>query len=182
LPEISLLDIYLTKRIPQNFLLTERDFERYAQIRGLDISQTDLEFFEELGLLFPLCRVELPVTEELGVLETVKAGKKIRKLILLKEGDNWKGKIERRYAGLFNISHTLNRWYESDFCKDPAKTEFRPWKEYKDGYYETARALYHPWQFINLRAISHFLGYRISVPHILEEEKFRRIKGNVGRF
>ena len=155
--QISLLGAYLNKSIPQNLLLTERDLERYARERGLDIRQEDLEFFEELGLLYPLGRVKLPVVEE----------------------HNGEGKTRKRYAALYDISHNLSRWYEEGLCEDPTKTKFRPWKEYKDGLHETARALYHPLQFLNLRRIAHWLGYRISVPQILDEERFKRISGNV---
>lgn len=128
---ISLLDAYLSKSIPQNFLLTERDFERYARDRGLNIGREELEFFEKHGLLFPLCRLKLPIVEEYRV----------------------KGEVRRRYAPLFNISHNLSKWYEDGLCEDPTKTKFRPWKEYMNGYHETARALYHPWQFMNLKTI-----------------------------
>jgi hypothetical protein len=136
---ISLLDVYLSKSIPQNFLLTERGFERYARDRGINIGREELEFFKKLRLLFPLCRLKLPIVEEYCV----------------------KGEARRSYAPLFDISHNLSKWYEDGLCEDPAKTKFRPWKEYMDGYHETARALYHPWQFVNLKTIVHrkkFLG------------------------
>ena len=156
----SLLDVYLNKAIPQNLLLLEGEFERYASERGEDIRREDLEFLEELGLLFPLCRLKLPLVDEYRV----------------------KGEVRKRYAAIFDISHTLSKWCEERLCEDPTKTKFRPWKEYRDGYHETARALYHPWQFMTLRTIIHWLGHRISVPQILEEEKLARIAENVQKF
>ena len=57
LTSISLLDVYLSKEIQQNLLLTERAFERYARERGLNIGLEELENYEELGLLFPQCRL-----------------------------------------------------------------------------------------------------------------------------
>lgn len=160
LAEISLLNVYLNKVIPQNLLLTESEFERYAKDRGENIRRKDLEFLEELGLLFPLCRIKLPVVEERRV----------------------KGEARRRYAAIYDLSHTLSKWCKDGLCEDPTKTKFRPWKEYKDGYHETAKALYHPWQFMNLRTIVQWLGHRISIPQILEEERLTRIRENVKKF
>jgi len=104
----SLLAAYLSKIVPQNLLLTERDLTRYAEERGLNIRPEDLEYFEELGLLPPLCRLKLPIVEE-------------RQL---------DGEVRRRYAALFDISHELKNWCETGLCEDPIKTKFRPWKEY----------------------------------------------------
>lgn len=157
---ISLLDAYLSKKVPQNLLLTERDLERFARDRGLNIKREDLEYFEELGLLFPVCRLKLPIVEEYQV----------------------EGEVRRRYAALFDISHELKKWYEKRLCEDPTKTKFRPWKEYRDGYQETARALYHPWQFMTLRTVDNWLGHRLSVPQILDENRLTRIKENVRKF
>lgn len=43
---------------------------------------------------------------------------------------------------LFDVTHTLGRYYEGGACVDPSKEKFCPWKEYK----ERAFALYHHWQ------------------------------------
>jgi hypothetical protein len=157
---VSLLDTYLSKSAPQNLLLSEGEFVRYAKDRGLHIRQEDLEYFEERGFLFPLCRIKLPVIREYPI----------------------EGEIRREYAPLMNISHNLLKWYENGFCEDPTKTEFRPWQEYKDGYHQTARTLYHPWQFINLKSIVHSLGHNLSVEQILEEERLEKIQERVRKF
>jgi len=157
---ISLLNVYLSKTVPQNLLLTEREFERYARNRGLQIRQEDLEYFEELRLLFPLCRLKLPVVEEYYE----------------------KDEVRRRYAPLFNISHNLLKWYENGLCEDPTETDFRPWKEYRDGHYKTARAIYHPWQFMNLRVIVKWLYYRIQVPDVIDENRLAEISQGCKKF
>jgi hypothetical protein len=156
----SLLAVYLRKILPQNLLLTEQDLTRYAEERGLNIGPEDLEYFEELGLLPPLCRLKLPIVEE-------------RQL---------DGEVRRRYAALCDISHELKNWCETGLCEDPIKTKFRPWKEYRDGYQETARALYHPWQFMNLGTILHWIGHRLTVPQIFDEERLKRIRENMKKF
>ena len=150
----------MSKSVPQNLLLTERDFERYSKDRKLEIRREDLEYFEELGLLFPLCRLKLPVVEEYRI----------------------EGEVRRRYAAIFDISHTLSKWCEDGLCEDPTGTKFRPWKEYMDGYHETARALYHPWQFMNLRTIVNWLGHKLSVPQILDEKRLDKIRKNLKKF
>lgn len=147
--EISLLNFYLTKSIPQNLLLTENDFERYAENRGLNIRQEYLEFLENQRLLFPLCRVKLPVEEE-----------------YCEDG----GK-RRKYAPLIDISHNLLKWHNDGLCEDPVKVEFRPWREYRDDHFETARALYHPLQFKNLRTIVLSVGYEALFRGCIQKER-----------
>lgn len=149
----------MSKNIPQNLLLHEGDFERYAEDRGVYIGKGGLEFLEELGLLFPLCRVHLPIVEKYRV----------------------EGEIKKRYAIPYDISHSLPKWYKDGYCEDPAQTKFRPWKKYKDGYEETARVLYHPLQFMNLRTIVQWAGH-ISVPQISDEKRLKKIRENIKKF
>jgi hypothetical protein len=153
---ISLLEHYLAKKIPQNLLLTESGFRGFLEERGLRIRSEDLESFEEWGLLYPLCRLKLPFEEQM-----VNEEKK------------------RKYAMMVDISHTLTKWHQDGYCEDPTKTKFRPWKEYKDGFWETAPAFYHPLQALTIKTIQDYSSYRFSIPSLLDESKLTKLKESV---
>jgi hypothetical protein len=145
--------------VPQNLLLTEHQFCRFSEERGNRIGLNELETFEELGLLYPLCRLRLPLVDEQII----------------------NGEIRRRYAPLVNISHQLLKWYKDGYCEDPIKTKFHPWKEYKDGFQDTSRVLYHPLQFFTFMTIDRHLGHRLSVPLLLDPDRFTKLREKVQR-
>ena len=106
---------------PQFILLNRRRFETYLRVRDIEMSQRDLEHFERIGFLYPVLRLHRSKTRESG---------------------------PQRYVGVNESAYALKKYLEQGRLEFPSPSNFRPWKEYRDGYEEKTFIYYHPYQLL----------------------------------
>lgn len=123
----------LRSHFPQFKFLKSGDFIQYLRKRDIYLSKTELERFEKTGLLTPIARL---------------TRQKIRN-------------DPPRYATVYVDAYYLKCYYKKGLLKIPKSGDFRPWKDYKDGYEDTKFIFYHPFQIL--------LIYRILYLQLSEE-------------
>ena len=77
-------------------LVSSNDFVSYCEKRGIKISKEKLEKYEELGLFYPLARVEYPKIKI--KVEYSENGKECFEFGILREGEEWGGDIKEEYS------------------------------------------------------------------------------------
>lgn len=104
---------------PQFELLNSRRFEDFLRARNLHVNQQDLEHYEQIGFLYPVLRLRRPLAN---------------------------ASSRHRYAGIGESAWEFKRYMQNRMLEFPTSKNFRPWKEYKDGYEENTMIYYHPYQ------------------------------------
>lgn len=161
---------------PQTFLMSKWGFRSFLEKRGIHISIDELESFEERGFLYPVVRVVRP-TFLYKKIKKVEKGVTKEYWQTLKEGESFQGEIKKMYAGIGDITHGLYNYFKRGLIIFPSKSNFKPWKEYKDGYEETVFPFYHPYQAICVKEILNKTRLTINgVPELEENEMVKRME------
>ena len=133
----------LTCKFPQFNLLTTDDFIRYLCYREIRVDRKELECFEKMGIMLPVMRLHRPKTNDRHM----------------------------KYAGMSTDAYSLQRAFADGIVSLPTVDTFKPWKEYKDGYEETAFTFYHPYQIVPLHYLLGWMQLRLSANSILNEKE-----------
>lgn len=110
----------LKAKFPQFELLSPDNFVRYLGERDIHIRKEDLEFFEKSDILLPVLRLNRPVVK----------------------------RPHQKYAAMILGLCGLKAAYKDGLLEFPRVGDFKPWKEYKDGYEEKTWLFYHPFQTV----------------------------------
>ena len=179
-PEISSETLALTimnNPFPQVHLISESSFRSYLRERAIDIGFDDLEYFEEQGFLYPIVRVIRPkfLCKKITKIEN---GVAQEYLLPLEKDESYYGEVVKKYEAIGNITNTLKNYHKSGLTIFPSKSNFKPWKDYKDDYEETALAYYHPYQVLLVKNIVPNISMKFSSKFLLENnfdpEKFQQ--------
>ena len=176
IPRNSLANVMVKNPFPQTFLMSERGFRSFLEKRGIYIRTDELESFEEQGFLYPIVRVVRP-TFLCKKIRKVENGVTKEYWQPLKEGEIFEGETKKMYAGIGDITHRLYDYFKEGLIIFPSKSNFKPWKEYKDGYEETVLPFYHPYQAICVKEILNMTRLTINgVPELENNETLRRME------
>ena len=133
----------LTCKFPQFSLLTTDNFIRYLGYREIGVYREELEYFEKMGIMLPVMRLYRHKTNDRHM----------------------------KYAGMITDAYSLQRDFADGIVSLPTVDTFKPWKEYKDGYEETAFTFYHPYQIVPLHYLLGWMQFRLSASSILNEKE-----------
>jgi len=112
-------------------LVSANDFISYCKKRGIKISKEKLEKCEELGIFYPLARVEYP--KIIIKVEYSENGKEYLELGILREGEEWSGDIEEEYS-MFSFVDDAKDWFKEDLLWEPTSRDFEKWDNFVDVY------------------------------------------------
>ena len=129
--------------------VSSTNFISYCKKRGMKISKEDLEKYEELGLFYPLARVERPKIKI--KIEYSENGKEYFELGILQEGEEWGGDIKEKYS-MFSFVDDAKDWFKEDLLWDPTSRNFEKWNNFvdKNGYAKKIESYYSIFQCYNL--------------------------------
>ena len=105
-------------------------FISYCINRGIRTSKGQLEQFEKLGIFYPIARVNYPKIKL--KIEYVDGGQRIRDIGILKDGEEWSGAIEERYASFPFEKEDIKNWNEEGLLWNPSSRPFQQWKHFVD--------------------------------------------------
>lgn len=114
-------------------LLPTSLFISYCKDRGIKISNEQLERFEELGIFYPVARVQYPKVKV--KIEYVDDGKAYKEFGILKGGEEWTGDIIEEYAGFWFNREYATDWLTENLLWEPSSKPFQPWETFKDEKY-----------------------------------------------
>jgi len=156
--------------------MSEMEFGRFLEKRGLYVRGDNLEYFEEQGFLYPIVRVIRP-TFMCKKIKRVENGVVKEYWQPLEEGETVEGETKKMYGGIGDITHRLYDYSKEGLIIFPSKSNFKPWKEYKDGYEETVLPFYHPYQAIYVKEILNMTRLTISsIPELENKEMLKRME------
>jgi hypothetical protein len=142
----------LTCKFPQFDLLTIDQFVRYLDEREVRVSKEELEYFEKTGIILPVVRLHRPKTSD----------------------------RHQKYAGMSTDAYSMQRAFSDGLITLPTVNSYKPWKEYMDGYEETAFTFYHPFQIVPLHYLLGWTKISQTAGYILNEKdpikSFERVK------
>jgi len=117
----------------QNTLLSASRFVDFCKKRGIDISKKRLERFEELGIFFPVLRINHPeIKIKIKTIKTEEDLVQIQEFGILQEGEIWDGEIRKEYADLIYWDRDyVDSWIEDGLIYIPTKDTFQPWTLYE---------------------------------------------------
>jgi len=110
--------------------LTTDRFISYCRNRGIRTSREQLEQFENLGIFYPVARVNYPKFKL--KIEYINGGQRIRDLGVLKEGEEWSGDTEEVFASFPLEKEDVRNWKKEGFLWDPRSRPFQQWKTFID--------------------------------------------------
>ncbi len=110
-------------------LLNVSNFVSYCKERGLNISKTDLERYEKLGLFYPLARIKIPKIKI--KVDYSEDRTRYKSLGTLKIGEEWKGEIREQRA-MFSFPDDAKSWFEEGLLWDPSTENFEEWDAFID--------------------------------------------------
>jgi hypothetical protein len=123
-------------------LMTSDDFEDLCEDRDISMNIDDMEFLESLELLTPMARLVRPFKEE---------------------GSS------KRYFGYSLSTWALREHLREGSIRFLESGQFRPWEDYKDGFYDREIHLYHRYQLFQVLSV--FNATRmIMTPQSIGEE------------
>ena len=130
-------------------LVSSSNFVSYCKKRGIKISKEKLEKYEELGIFYPLARVEHPIIKI--KVEYSENGKEYSDLGMLREGEEWGGAIKEEYS-MFSFVDDAKDWFKEDLLWDPTSRDFEKWDNFVDenGYATKIESYYSIFQCYNL--------------------------------
>jgi len=176
IPNTSLVNTILKNPFQQTFLMGTWKFRTFLEKRGIRIRDDDLESFEEKGFLYPVVRVVRP-TYLLKKIKKVENGRIKEYLQPLKEGEIFDGETVERYAAVGADTHELYNHLQDGLLVFPAKSNFKPWKEYNNGRKTTVLPFYHPYQAICVNEILGALSFtNRDIPQLETNELVKRIE------
>jgi hypothetical protein len=114
--------------------ITASRFVDHCRDRGIDVDLQRLEKLEQLGVIFPLARVEYPVIQM--KVDRDAAGLP-RDLGMLNEGEAWKGELREEYSRFSFRRDWASTWLESGWLWDPRERPFASW----DSFWEEGQRL-----------------------------------------
>lgn len=156
---------------PQIHLISESSFRSFLRDRALDIGFEDIEYFEAQGFLYPIVRVIRP-TYLCKKVSKIENGTNTEYLQPLEKDEAYKGEVVKKYEAIGNITNTLSNYHKLGLTIFPSKSNFKPWKNYRDDYEETALAYYHPYQALLVRNILPNISIKYSSTFFLNNVKF----------
>jgi len=106
------------------------EFISYCKDRGIRTSKEQLEQFEKLEIFCPVARVNYPKFKV--KVEYIDGGQRVREIGILKDGEDWSGAIEERYASFPFEKEDIRNWREEGFLWDPRSHPFQSWKGFVD--------------------------------------------------
>ncbi len=110
-------------------LVSSTNFISYCKKRGIKISKGGLEKYEELGLFYPLARVERPKNK--FKVEYSENGKEYVILGILQDGEEWDGDVIEKYS-MFSFEDDAKDWFKEDLLWDPTSRDFEKWNHFVD--------------------------------------------------
>lgn len=129
-------------------LVSSNNFISYCKKRGIKISKEKLEKYEELGLFYPLARVEYP--KIIIKVEYSENGKEYLELGILREGEEWSGDVEEEYS-MFSFVDDAKDWFKEDLLWEPTSRDFEKWDNFVDeNGYTKIESYYSIFQCYNL--------------------------------
>jgi len=129
-------------------LVSSNNFISYCKKRGIKISKEKLEKYEELGLFYPLARVEHP--KIIIKVEYSENGKEYLELGILREGEEWSGDVEEEYS-MFSFVDDAKDWFKEDLLWEPTSRDFEKWDNFVDeNGYTKIESYYSIFQCYNL--------------------------------
>ena len=150
----SLAEVIINNPFPQTFLMSESSFRSFLEKRAINIKSDDLEYFEAKGFLYPIVRIIRP-TFLCKKISKTENGVTNDYLQPLEEGEAFDGEAVKKYEGIYDITHELSKYFDKGFVIFPNISNYKPWKDYKDGYEETIVPFYHPFQELLVNEILH---------------------------
>ena len=147
-----LAKLIMDNPFPQTQLMSVSHFCDFARERAIDLGLEDLEGFEEQGFLYPIVRVQRTFTLFKKV-NAVENGMSKPTLQSFADGEHFTGETQKVYDGITDVTNSLGEYLKDGHLIFPSNTNFRPWKEYKDGYEDTCLAFYHPYQSLLIKTI-----------------------------
>lgn len=124
------------ERYLQNPPLKTKDFIDFCKKRGIETNESELEFFEKEGLLYPIIRIDRPIGEE----ERVRFKKDGREFWRPAHFGLNEGEIElKRYKVKYYLSYGFSKeynqylldWIEEGNLFDPSTKPFKKWSSFK---------------------------------------------------
>jgi len=173
IPNTSLVNVILKTPFPQTFLMGTWEFRSFLEKRGIRIRDADLERFEEQGLLYPIVRI-VRSTFLWKKIKKVENGITKEYLQPLEKDEIFGGETVERYAMIGDVTRDLYDYLQEELVVFPSKSNFKPWKEYKDGYETTVLPFYHPYQTFCVTKILNAL--RLTLDGITELENDELLK------
>lgn len=176
IPRDSLVNVMIKNPFPQTFLETAWGFQRFLEKRGINIRTDDLEHFEKQGFLYPIVRVVRP-TFLCKKIQKVENGFTKEYWQPLEARETFEGETKKMYAGIGDVTHGLYDYFKEGLIIFPSKSNFKPWKEYKDDHEETALPFYHPYQAISVKEISNLTMLTIhGIPRLDKDQMVKRME------
>ena len=165
----DLARIIMKNPFPQTSLQDEGRFLRFLEERGIRIRLENLEWFEEMALLYPIVRIIRP-TYPWKKVRRIENGVTKEYLQPLERGEAYDGEIVEKYGAIGNVTYGLENYFNQNLVVFPSKEFFKPWKEYRKGYEETAFAYYHTYQVIQVKEIMSSVTFSVWYKAFLSKE------------
>lgn len=176
IPRDSLVNVMIKNPFPQTFLMTEWGFRSFLEKRGINLWTDELESFEQRGFLYPIVRV-VRATFLCKKIKKDEHGVTKEYWQPLKEGEVFEGETKKMYAGIGDITHRLYDCFKDGRIIFPSKSNFKPWKEYRDGHEVTVLPYYHPYQAIYVWKILNMTRLTTDgVPKLENDKMLRRME------
>jgi hypothetical protein len=112
----------IRQEFPTSALMTAMEFVKYLSVRGLNISERDLEFYDKHGLLRPVLRLKRPKSNGIG---------------------NPFCKYIYTDTSIFALQH----YFSIGLIEFPHDGDFQPWTSYSQEL-EDIWLYYHPYQIL----------------------------------
>lgn len=125
------------ERYLQNPPLKTKDFVDFCKKRGIETKESELEFFEKEGLLYPIIRIDRPIVEEEWIEFKKDDGtfcRPARQRLL--EGEEEIRKYKEKYYSSYGFDKYHKNffldWLEKGYLFDPSTKLFKEWSSLKD--------------------------------------------------
>lgn len=128
------IESLLKSRFPQSNLIPHDRFVSLLNEIGLNFKESDIEYFDKVGITRPALRLRRLVTR------------------------NTFPKYEMVFGDIFSMK---NNYYKSGNIDLPSENDYQSWNNYQDGSEEKISLYYHPFQFLPLRRLA--LGMKITL-------------------
>jgi hypothetical protein len=157
------IDFFLQKEWPQQEWLSPVQFNSLAQERGINLAGTELERWDQNGILHPLVKIRRPFTRH-TIIEFNEAGN-------VKEYD--RQPLNREALDNEDVAKVYGEWWielrerknqgkpYDDLAICPSADTFEEWSKYIEDHIEKIHIYYHPYQIFRLHSL--WQGYHRSV-------------------
>lgn len=152
-------------------LVTSNNFVNFCKERGISISEKDLEFYEKLGIFYPIARVEFPKLKR--KIEYIDNGARCRDLGILQEGEEWSGDIEEIFGHFWWGKDIAKEFYQEGLLWSPKDRAFMTWDNFYDKELQDKKieSYYSIFQIYPLYMIEMLLSMNLSLVELATDDQ-----------